>query len=343
MPHAKQRRMGFTLIELLVVIAIIAILIGLLLPAVQKVREAASRMKCANNLKQIALAAMAYESERGYLPPGYLGCDSKQQQTYCTSGSLDSFPWASMLVYILPQMEENKIYSILKINWAQTQPAGGTGWWNSAFNTLAAQTTINSYLCPSDTANGVTLGANIVYFSYATSPGDPNTTATFGGFYFPNPFGDSLGKTNYVGIMGGPCGPIGTSNWDTMTGVYYSRSKVSLAEITGADGTSNTMMVGESVGGMFPTRPRDTSISWFGGGAAAVAYGMPESDITPTAYLALSSAHQGYVNFAFCDGSVKALKKGKSTDNGIGSYNYRLRQMAGYKDGRNDDVSSISP
>ena len=93
---AATRRPGFTLIELLVVIAIIAVLIGLLLPAVQKVREAAGRAKCQNNLKQIALACLHYESAHGYLPPG--------------GGAFGVADQGSLHVHILPYMEQDNLY-----------------------------------------------------------------------------------------------------------------------------------------------------------------------------------------------------------------------------------------
>jgi prepilin-type N-terminal cleavage/methylation domain-containing protein len=122
MSHAPPgRRPGFTLIELLVVMAVISVLIGMLLPAVQQVREAANRIKCANNLKQIALACHHYENTHGYLPP------SRSSETGAT--------WAWL---ILPGLEQDNIYR----QWMMDQPY-------IAQAPAAQQATVPVYFCPS--------------------------------------------------------------------------------------------------------------------------------------------------------------------------------------------------
>lgn len=106
----NRKRRGFTLIELLVVIAIIAVLIGLLLPAVQKVREAANRMSCTNNLKQLGLAAHNYQSTFGQLPPGYLGPIRNEADPIDWSGH----QFLSTLVFLLPYVEQDNVWKELQ-------------------------------------------------------------------------------------------------------------------------------------------------------------------------------------------------------------------------------------
>src|SRR5262249_17039435 len=165
---------AFTLIELLVVIAIIAVLLGLLLPAVQKVREAANRLSCANNLKQIGLAAHNYQSTHGRLPPGHLGPYPPRPYNPgdpAFESWLLRAPHAGVLVHLLPYLEHDNIYRQLQVDWNPDSTAG-TPWWTNANNWTMGQSRLKVFQCPSDDLyGGVSVGTVVGAYYPPDAPG----------------------------------------------------------------------------------------------------------------------------------------------------------------------------
>jgi prepilin-type N-terminal cleavage/methylation domain-containing protein/prepilin-type processing-associated H-X9-DG protein len=310
-----RRSRAFTLIELLVVMAIIAILIGLLLPAVQKVREAAARISCSNNLHQIAIAAHNYQSTNDKLPPG-----------------MDALE-AGCLVYLLPYIEQDAHYSLFSFDPAYI-PKGG--YYRNPLNrppttktdfiprppaVYGAEGKIKTLLCPA-APSPETYVTVLMACNYATPGLDFNAASPGPAHLFSSAPGRLvLGRSNYLG-MGGFYGP---SQAAFGVGFFYYQSQNSLASIP--DGTSNTIMFGEYVGG---------TINWNGGGGipngisgAAWACGFNYSGFdTPTTtnfddsgngpngttgtptYARFSSRHTNQVLFAFGDGHVRGISTG---------------------------------
>jgi prepilin-type N-terminal cleavage/methylation domain-containing protein/prepilin-type processing-associated H-X9-DG protein len=318
---AASRRSGFTLIELLVVIAIIAILLGLLLPAVQRVREAAARIKCANNLKQQALALHYYHDLHGSLPPA----EDNRFQKY--------WHW-SWMTRILPEIEQDNLWTQADL-WASNKSIPVTfegtpgfahwspwGGWVFGLNDLEQNPylsqTLPLFLCP--------------------SAGEPNQLKAV----IPGGKPLTMAVTDYLGSDG--------LNYRTQDGVFTSNRGIRFADIL--DGQSNTLLVGERGQGKTPYFG-----GWFAGcgqadftlprgdeqrGSADVILGSrelnsrqngwPPLDECPAGPYHFSpprqikdangkvmegcdqfhfwSYHIGGANFSFCDGSVHFLSYG---------------------------------
>jgi prepilin-type N-terminal cleavage/methylation domain-containing protein/prepilin-type processing-associated H-X9-DG protein len=262
-------RKGFTLIELLVVIAIIAVLVGLLLPAVQKVREAANRMSCQNNLKQIALAVMNYESSYGKFPPGRVGAGTQSDSIYIT-GPNDNTAFEA----ILPYVEQGNLGNLFVPGdawfWgvgAGPATSGGppVTLTVAAPNYLAIGTQLKLYYCPSNRASGTVSIASLWNTIFMGAVPVPTTASTD---YL-------LSKGTNAYLDGSASGKIPGN----AQGAFDQNSNTTIATIT--DGTSNTFMVGEGTGGNAYYLARknwnDTTPALFGGTTINLdqAWGVP--------------------------------------------------------------------
>jgi len=209
-----RMRIGFTLVELLVVIAIIGILVGLLLPAVQAAREAARRMQCSNNLKQIGLALHNYESAHRTFPPGFISRVTGPWPGGGNNPIPEVGPGWSLFGMILPQLEQANLHSNINFQLPIIAPA----------NQMARSTRVTGYQCPSDTWN------------------QPVTV-------WPTSSGISdLAHSSYVGCLGGG-DPANAPGYTAMyeeqpfNGMFHRNVGVRHADII--DGTSNTIGLGE--------------------------------------------------------------------------------------------------
>jgi prepilin-type processing-associated H-X9-DG protein len=284
------------LIELLVVIAIIGVLIGLLLPAVQKVREAANRMKCQNSLKQLGLALHNYHDANGGFPPGAVW-----------GNAVYAAPRINGMVYLFPYIEQDALFRQISF----PTVSSGQYWATVPSNATPMQAIVRLFYCPSDGSGG-DLGEALAW------PGHP------------------CQRTNYLMFMG-------QTEWDNYPTPQPSDQRGAFAANWGArfadflDGTSNTMVIGETLTGPTDSPDRTTMWSDYSAGTTSIqtqltpnssapdqlwpttccpTCNQPQRNMPCTAnagwnnYCAARSYHAGGVNVLFGDGSVHFIADG---------------------------------
>lgn len=281
----SPRRAAFTLIELLVVIAIIAILIALLVPAVQKVREAAARAQCQNNLKQIGLAAHNYHDTYRFVVPAWIGDNAK-----------DPDGWASWAVLLLPYVEQDAVFKL----WDMTQLC-------SKQPPAAYQSVVPVYQCPTRPPNVLSANAS----DFVTAGG---MTGDYGACFGP----DADGSTSKGAVI-----PLAKMN-STVSGNKFLterfRGQVTWLKIT--DGTSSTLLFGEKHVRPNSLRGKNEDRSIFGSNNNSIRRmaGIeqtkspptmrplrPAQDKTSNANESFGGPHPGICNFVMCDGTVRAI------------------------------------
>jgi prepilin-type N-terminal cleavage/methylation domain-containing protein len=306
-PSVQRRpRLGFTLIELLVVIAIIAILIGLLVPAVQKVREAAARTQCTNNLKQLGLATHMSNDTIGKLPPVFGWFPSG------TNTPTDHAGYGSVLVHLLPMLEQQNLYNASLTTFTGTTVLAFAPPLVTAVNT----TPVKTYLCPSDPS---------------VQDGRPSGIAQGGSSYGCNFFAFGMATATYPNGVGNP--PYQVASWS-----WFGQSRI---PATFTDGTSNTILFSEKYarceyppgsttggGAMWSHTGVNSGQSWWpvimapdyvkynatccNLGPGALFQVRPSPFIGSCDWTRASTAHTGGIQAGMADGSVRNVAAGVS-------------------------------
>ena len=321
-------RGGFTLLELLVVIAIIGVLLGLLLPAVQKVRESASRMQCANNLKQFSLACLSYHMDHGDLPPG--GLVLPNQLWSNVDWGANKGTW---LIFALPYVEQTNLYNqIPNLTIPHFDSIG------AAERAGVLPKTFPMLRCPSD-------GFQI------TAP-----VSNYAGSLGPQCLDDKCGYTPFAQYCNKPAWGYTISSDDADSNLtpdcrgLFGRSGAKISLGDAPDGASNTLLLGESLPAQnshmrtfgwyniygtqvlstiipinYPISEKDTS--WCGTASAGPAHTMTNNNVS----WGFKSHHPGGVNFAFADGTVRFITQ---------DIDHKLYQLLGC---RNDRQAASPP
>jgi len=351
-----RSRPAFTLTELLVVIGIIMLVMALVLPAVQKVREAANRMVCASNLRQLGIAAQNYHTARLRLPPGYLGPSA------INNANLPALyyegQWVGHFPLLLPYLEQDALREQIKVSfhvrmvaaekWFWSAPAKGPGPPNAG-NYTAAMKEVKLLRCPSAPSYTPAFnnpkpdgGGTILGLHVFNSRERGVFTAGWRDEYGTAAAYRPLGRTNYMGVAG--CGSGDHPFFRRYEGIYTNREERTLGQVSAQDGTSNTLLYGETCGARWNSPPDSKDICWMAGGGLGTYLGLHRG--RDASLITFSAYHPAGVQFCFADGSVRTVRYGDTKWDGNLSTPftndwYLLQQLAGWRDGGAADTSAL--